>query len=452
LLTQLLLRLDQFDQNVTRAIDSSPDIKTIYDSVCLAFEINRDKPGWEKELYDKLTDYRSKSHKLIYNLPQSDADIDDYEKNRSKIINYFCENLGIDSQTIVHLGFSADGFEKYMGQAITQIADPILRNDLTNTRFHNWNSLDELILGYFGIGYPGETEFDFSIKNSAMRKLLLMINYQKERILWGENIQKDNILFDSLFEMLFEDRYHSIDLGNDTVLKKFRFRPDINIELVLPNDNKIHLNDLNPIIYSTSRIKNPLSCLRKRLERAGENDERSDVTGRMLVLDEEDFWTKFIKQYPLLAKDKDKILEQWSRKVISEILSIMTDKIRAAGYSYKVDKIRESGSLKGLSGVSCNPLKISKSSDDSLFSWYKFVEFAANSMSGYLQEMQIFPSVRDAHRKIADDRRYDLERLFASFEQGSKERRFPLMLVLYGVQGILYEEVVKRRFLNNNHT
>ena len=451
LLAQLLLKLDQFDEKVTAAIDACPEIKMVYDAACAPFGIHRSQFGWEKELKLKLEEYRNIGYKTLINQATVEEKVD-YENRKIALETSFCQSLGINPSMIAQLGYSADGFEEYIGRAISQIADPVLRAQLTSSRFQQWNSLDEVILGYFGIGYPNETAFDFPVRYSAIRKLLLMVNYQFERRLWNEHIQKDNVLFDALFEMNFEaEEDKLLDLNHNTVLHGFRYRESVKLNIQLPDGQQIEIIQ-RPAIYTKTRIKNPLSGLRKRLERGAENDEISDNNGRMYVLDEGDFWKAFVRKYPEYIKFKKVICEQWSKAIIFHLINFYSTSADNSGYKYEVSKVRNSGFL---TDIVSEPIHARHSqASNGLFTWCKFVHTAKSPGITYQEEVQMFPSIEDAQVKINDDPRYDLERLFMPYMSKDEstheiqENRFPLMLVLYGVKGLIYETVIRQKNQN----
>lgn len=442
LLTQVMLTSNGLTEADYTASGTSPEIRHILDTAASVVGVEPGVSGWYERIRDQLKDYV----RLKNRVTEGRADSDERQTYKALLTAFknefsrFKPGLpDIDPASIERLAVMINQFAAYLESPIGQIADPAIRRQLfSNPQGAGTSQLDELFLRAFGVDQYRGTDIPLTERHAAWRKIILIMQLAAVEKMWNETISNATYPYRKAFDLMFPSETarefvidgvpyarYAMDRSAVTVHNPKAF-----------SDIGLSADDLPVFVISEPRDKNLLSLLRKYLERGDLSaDTLSDFFGRIIALDDGPVRDRIVQQLKLKRirprkETVEKLYNAWAKEVIDAITACYRDRMESWGYTYARDHYKSSGFLVGVA-EGTHTYKGSAASLPSWI-WVKYVHTATlpGLPASIQEELQFFPDIGQFRWKLADDERYETERLFVS----NGPARYPTGLVLSGVQ------------------
>lgn len=461
LLAQILLRFGTWTEYEYGLTAHAPELRHIVSTAAEIFGIETGSPDWWRKLTETMRGYAVAKNKTVEGHATENEALD-YDTRHGMFWILFTEKTpgiaSMDSRDLDKLGTMANQFAEYLESPMTHIADPATRRQLFfDPQGAGTTQLDELFLRAFGVDQYRATPIPSEEQYAAWRKLILMMQFSAVETLWDNAIRKHAFPMRKAFDTMFPSGMSSAVVIDGVPYARYVSDPNVIAVADHPDLAALGIKpkDYTVTIISEPRDKDMLSLLRKYVERGDLGAETmSDFFGRLITIDDTAFRAELMIRRPdltlLPAERVDAIVSAWTTNAAATIVEAYRRLLTSWGYAYDRDRIKKAGPVADVL-PNGNTSKGSGASNPQ-WHWLKYVHTASRGGIGggyFEEELQIFPTMEDFHKKKADDARYRVERLFSA----SGPSRYPLALVLAGVQKA-YEQVVseveRRRILGGN--
>lgn len=434
ILAKIIPKLDRL-MNVEYAIlTKNAWIKHLIDVPLKVFGIDPTKPNWHTKLLAKLKEIRTWEHDEN---PHRRASYTAYAEamnrafctpdNPGEVPQINPEDLGLHSE-------GAQAYQDHLKKTITPISTPdVVFAISTNPYGSATQETLELVFRMWGLNQYNETntKLPLSEQTAAWIKLLDELTDKQVREIWKKataiTIKPLRATFDRMFGdpvggHIVDDHPYPRYIMNAKVQKFLSVLQPVT-PIRIANGQIVELAQIPISVVSNMRVKDINELKRKWFERSSMRADGSvdltDFFGFFYMLDDIAFKEELIARFPFLNHATQRhaveaIVAQWQRFAASLILQGMEHMINNT-YPKPMAITRDKGRVTTpiLNGIV--PMKMQDGGSVSsieICRWLKYVLHVKYTDHTKEVEIQFYPSRIDLKKKILDDKRFRIKRLF----------------------------------------
>lgn len=444
-----------------------PEVTAVFDTICAAFGIDiSSNPEWYPQMMQNLKEYRdNKLDKIQHRTsPEIERTVDKTEKD---FRTGYARRMGIRADDLSYWVAQVNEFHRSLEPTFSKIAgsSEVVSGLMPDLQATGTADISEIFLRMFGFDQYRKDSKPLSAEQryqAWVKALMIKVAFEADQI-YTQKLNTYTRVSRTVFAQMVKDA--SPEQTIQSITPEFslhRYKLDLpvtgNIPILQGYTDVLDLTRLSFYILSGIRDKDFWSYIRKALERGS---DISDFFGRMIVMDSDSLMEearRFIpKHLSRRIKEQDLIAlrDRCAREAIKAIADYYRKTMDEWKYPFVTRKERASRLLQGVYeelGMQLGDPNYRGSGASGVgWSWLKYVlKYTDNQDVKSVEveeEIQIFPSIKDAQRKKEDDEGYFLRRLFVPHKSNRPEMGncayYPLSLILYGIQQA-YEEIMEQ--------
>ena len=463
ILAAIIPTLDRLTDVEYALLSQNPWIKHLIDVPLRVFRINPNKPNWHKKLIERLKEIQS------WKNDNNSQKRENYKRIMAEIDREFChpvdqENVPTIADTTL-LGLRSEGanaYTRHLKEEIAPVSTPKVRYAISTNPFGSATHVTlELIYRMWGLNQynANKKPLPRSEQTAAWIKLLHELLDQQIEDIWtiatDVSIEPLRGAFDTMFDEsvdghIVKDESYSMYLMNKDVFKRLKHL-SVAEPIRLHDGTIVDLSTFSISVVANIRVKDKIELKRKWLERGGFRPDGSvdltDFFGFFEALNDSLFRQELISHYPQLGhKSQERTVEalvaQWKRYAATIILRGMEFLVKEESPT-KLNMWRDRGRVTSplLEGIL--PMDMQKEGSAAArnaFEWLKYVLHVKDDQGVKEVEIQFFPSLDELQRKIVDNARFHIIRLF----EKPPHRYPPVYLEFAAQEG--FEEMLELQF------